>query len=72
MREPRTSFELCLDIFGDRLSIHQLRFALAETIAHLVYLENEGRIEGSAESDAAAIRYAASGPHCQRHPFERP
>ncbi|TMV52967.1 MBL fold metallo-hydrolase [Paenibacillus mesophilus] len=42
--EPRTSYALCRDFFGDRLSIHQLRFALSETIAHLFYLRDEGRV----------------------------
>lgn len=44
LREPMTSYALCLAIFGDRLSIHQLRFALSETIAHLVYLREQGRV----------------------------
>ncbi|TNJ66584.1 MBL fold metallo-hydrolase [Paenibacillus hemerocallicola] len=42
--EPRTSYTVCRAFFGDRLSIHQLRFALSETIAHLLYLREEGRI----------------------------
>lgn len=47
---PATAFELCLRFFGDQLSVHQLRFALGETLAHLVYLDNEGvlRVEESA------------------------
>ncbi|GAA3408475.1 MBL fold metallo-hydrolase [Paenibacillus hodogayensis] len=44
LNEPRSAYELCLSYFGERLSIHQLRFALSETIAHLFYLRNEGRI----------------------------
>lgn len=39
LAEPRTAYEVCRDLFGDRLSLHQLRFALSETLAHLVYLE---------------------------------
>lgn len=42
--EPRTSYSVCRAFFGDRLSIHQLRFALSETIAHFLYLREEGRI----------------------------
>ncbi|GIQ68552.1 MBL fold metallo-hydrolase [Xylanibacillus composti] len=34
-----TAYELCRELFGTRLSIHQLRFAMGETIAHLVYLD---------------------------------
>lgn len=44
LNESSTSSELCRALFGERLSIHQLRFALSETIAHLFYLREEGRI----------------------------
>lgn len=33
LAEPMTTFALCRKMFGDSLSIHQLRFAMAETIA---------------------------------------
>ncbi|MCS1351782.1 MBL fold metallo-hydrolase [Mechercharimyces sp. CAU 1602] len=33
-----TAVECCFQHFGDRLSIHNLRFALSETLAHLEYL----------------------------------
>lgn len=38
---PACSFEVCERLFGERLrgNIHNLRFALSETIAHLVLLE---------------------------------
>lgn len=49
---PQTSFQLCRYLFGERLSIHQLRFALSETIAHLLYLRNEGRIR---ENDQGGV-----------------
>ncbi|MEX1028663.1 MAG: MBL fold metallo-hydrolase [Paenibacillaceae bacterium] len=42
--EPRSAFELCLKFFGTKLSIHQLRFAMAETLAHLAYLREAGRL----------------------------
>jgi glyoxylase-like metal-dependent hydrolase (beta-lactamase superfamily II) len=68
LREPRTAYEVCTATFGTQLSTHQLRFALSETIAHLVLLEAEGRIRvqssapaESADSDAIVevIRYIA-------------
>ncbi|MFC4306105.1 MBL fold metallo-hydrolase [Cohnella boryungensis] len=48
-----TAFELCELLFGARLrgNMHNLRFALAETIAHLVRLEDEGRIARNGEAD---------------------
>lgn len=43
LNRPATAYELCIELFGTRLSLHQLRFALAETLAHLTYMEKEGR-----------------------------
>ena len=43
--KPRTAYDLCLAYFGNKLSIHQLRFALGETLAHLIYLKNAGRLQ---------------------------
>ena len=41
------AFRLCRKLFGERLSLHQLRFALSETIAHLIYLENQEKLVGT-------------------------
>lgn len=44
--EPQHAYALCLRMFGQRIggNIHHLRFALSEILAHLHYLEEEGRI----------------------------
>jgi len=55
--EPATAYAVCRAMFGDKLSTHQLRFALSETIAHLVYLERRGRVAGI--EDAGVVRYVA-------------
>ncbi|MBA4549218.1 MBL fold metallo-hydrolase [Thermoactinomyces intermedius] len=39
-----TAYDLCRDLFGTNLNIHNLRFALAETLAHLEYLRINGAI----------------------------
>lgn len=46
-----SSFAVCEQLFSERLlsNIHQLRFALSETIAHLVYLEHRGQLCRSAD-----------------------
>lgn len=36
-----SGFEVCREIFGDQLNIYDMRFALAETMAHLVYLKQK-------------------------------
>ena len=45
LSERMTAFDCCRALFGDRLSIHQLRFALSETLAHLIFLEKERKIK---------------------------
>jgi glyoxylase-like metal-dependent hydrolase (beta-lactamase superfamily II) len=44
LEQPKHVYQLCLDFFGERLPIHQMRFAMAETLAHVKYLQQEGRI----------------------------
>lgn len=41
---PKPAFQLCLEFFGARLPIHQLRFAMAETLAHVIYLQKADKI----------------------------
>lgn len=40
--EPLCAHDVMIHMFGSRLGIHQLRFALSETLAHLIYLEKRG------------------------------
>jgi glyoxylase-like metal-dependent hydrolase (beta-lactamase superfamily II) len=48
---PATGYEVCRALFGDKLSMHQLRFALSETLAHLVYLVKQQRLASRMEGD---------------------
>ncbi|PRX71222.1 glyoxylase-like metal-dependent hydrolase (beta-lactamase superfamily II) [Cohnella sp. SGD-V74] len=50
-----TAFEVCELLFGARLrdNAHNLRFALAETIAHLVRMEAEGTVVRAARAGAS-------------------
>ncbi|SFG06706.1 Glyoxylase, beta-lactamase superfamily II [Planifilum fulgidum] len=41
---PLPAAEICFEIFGRNLSIHNLRFALSETLAHLEYLRHRGEV----------------------------
>jgi glyoxylase-like metal-dependent hydrolase (beta-lactamase superfamily II) len=54
--EPATPFEIARQVFPEELSDHQLRFALAETLAHLEYLVQEGRAE---RFDGDVVSYRA-------------
>ena len=54
--EPATAFEIARRVFPDGLSDHQLRFALAETLAHLEHLVDGGYAE---RLDGDVVRYLA-------------
>nr|WP_145163152.1 MBL fold metallo-hydrolase [Paenibacillus terrae] len=41
---PATGFELCAALFGTALGIHQMRFAMCETLAHTQELERRGQV----------------------------
>lgn len=44
-RGGATAWEVCHQAFEPaRLTIHQVRFAMSETLAHLVYMEQQGRL----------------------------
>lgn len=44
-KERLTATQVCFRVFGEDLSIHNLRFALSETLAHLEYMRLDGRID---------------------------
>jgi glyoxylase-like metal-dependent hydrolase (beta-lactamase superfamily II) len=54
--QPATPFEVARRVFPEDLTAHQLRFALAETLAHLEHLEGDGYIEQVAD---AVVSYQA-------------
>ncbi|QAY68277.1 MBL fold metallo-hydrolase [Paenibacillus protaetiae] len=56
--EPHNGFELCELHFGERLRTnpHNLRFAMAETLAHLYYLEKRGVIARSESENDIVYR----------------
>ena len=39
-----SAYVICLKLFGNSLALHDLCFAMAETLAHLAYLESRGRV----------------------------
>jgi len=57
--ESATAFEIARRVFPDDLSDHQLRFALAETLAHLEHLVDDGYAE---RLDGDVVRYRAVYP----------
>jgi glyoxylase-like metal-dependent hydrolase (beta-lactamase superfamily II) len=63
--EDKSAFEVCELLFSSRLrsNTHQLRFALAETIAHLIQLEKRGII---IRSNAESLSYGLPVIHYRR------
>jgi len=53
LAEPLTGYEICMRLFGDRVrdSLHNLRFAMSETLAHLEQLAAEGRAAAARGAD---------------------
>ncbi|HZW82239.1 MAG TPA: MBL fold metallo-hydrolase [Candidatus Deferrimicrobium sp.] len=40
-----TGYEICKQVFKQNLSLHEVRFALSETLAHLMFLVNRGEMK---------------------------
>lgn len=45
-----TAWEICKKLFHRELSTHEIRFAMGETVAHLNYLQEKGRIDQEVDS----------------------
>lgn len=58
LAEPATAYRVCRATFGERLSLHQLRFALSETIAHLIWLREAGKLTESVSERLVFYRQA--------------
>ncbi|WP_338448746.1 MBL fold metallo-hydrolase [Niallia oryzisoli] len=48
--QPKTAFQVCEQLFRENLTIHELRFAIGETLSHLVYLINKGLCQRTEEN----------------------
>ncbi|MWV46798.1 MBL fold metallo-hydrolase [Paenibacillus sp. HJL G12] len=48
---PATGFKLCVSLFSSKLGIHQMRFAMCETLAHTRELERRGRVTSFRNKD---------------------
>lgn len=53
----RDAYAICRDLFPVLRNAHEERFALAETLAHLRYLERHGKVQ---EVEATPVRWQAS------------
>jgi glyoxylase-like metal-dependent hydrolase (beta-lactamase superfamily II) len=53
--EPRTCAEIVPVLFRRKLDAHQIGFAIGETLAHLQYLVNKGRMSRAGRADGVYI-----------------
>lgn len=58
---PASAYAVCRGLFGERLSIHQLRFAMGETLAHLLYLQQAERIRERTGRDDGVVEFEPIG-----------
>ncbi|MFZ5590211.1 MAG: MBL fold metallo-hydrolase [Bacillota bacterium] len=61
-RDEKTAFQICQALFGAGLNNHEQRFAMAETLSHLAYLESRARISSRHIGGKIFFRLTASFP----------
>ncbi|MGQ9558383.1 MAG: MBL fold metallo-hydrolase [Desulfurispora sp.] len=61
-KEEKTAYQICQSLFGTGLNYHEQRFAMAETLAHLAYLESRARIVSRHMGGKIIFRLTASFP----------
>jgi len=47
MQSPQNGYEICTALFRNKLSLHQMRFAMCEALAHLQELVRRGKVQSS-------------------------
>ncbi|WP_134704731.1 MBL fold metallo-hydrolase [Ammoniphilus sp. YIM 78166] len=50
IKGERTAYQICQSLFNRELTLHEQRFAMGETLAHLYYLVEKGEIHKKAEA----------------------
>lgn len=58
-QKSMTGFEVCSALFGTRLGIHQMRFAMSEAIAHLYELVRQQRASAEMSNGSELIYYGS-------------
>lgn len=53
-----TAYQICESLFGTSLTVHEIRFALTETLAHLAYLESKSEVYSRQEQGIVIYRRA--------------
>jgi glyoxylase-like metal-dependent hydrolase (beta-lactamase superfamily II) len=60
----QTAYDICRKLFQSRqLDLHQLRFAMAETLAHLVFLEFQGELQREVRDQPSHMNQSGSIVH---------
>lgn len=56
---PRSGYDICCKLFGNKLSIHQMRFAMCEALAHLQELVRRGKAQSLGTNLDSVILFIA-------------
>lgn len=54
-----SAYQICVKLFGTDLTLHEIRFALMETLAHLAYLESRSKVASRQEGGIVMYRKVA-------------
>lgn len=58
---PRSGYDICMALFGSKLTIHQMRFAMCEALAHIQELVRRGKVKVAYPNEGTSrIKYIAS------------
>lgn len=60
-----TAYQICIKLFGPGLNLHEIRFALTETLAHLAYLEIKSDVYSRLEGGVVIYRKSQL-PECNK------
>lgn len=61
LQAPQSGYEICCTLFGNSLSIHQMRFAICEALAHLQELTRRGKARTWVSPLDGNIKFATYG-----------
>ncbi|WP_044879839.1 MBL fold metallo-hydrolase [Paenibacillus sp. IHBB 10380] len=62
IQSPQSGYEICATLFGNRLSLHQMRFAMCEALAHLQELVRRDKAQSSSTLNGGIIFTATNKP----------
>ncbi|OAB39007.1 hypothetical protein PMSD_03475 [Paenibacillus macquariensis subsp. defensor] len=63
IQSPQNGYEICTALFPNKLSLHQMRFAMCEALAHLQELVRQGKAQSSVSTVDGSIIFTTTNKH---------